>query len=100
MCLCGSYMVRQQGDTFWYWSCASHDATCAAGQEEEADTIKVTWVTDQASSETSSEVVIPRTSGCSAHTEQHLLFTQPSCSTCEHELLSQVNTLWLQPMSK
>lgn len=69
MCLCGNYMVRRQADLFGVGICASRDAFCAAGQAEEAETIKVTWVTDQASSETSSEVVIPRTSGSSAHTE-------------------------------
>ena len=54
----------------------------AAGQEEEADNVKVTWVTDEASSETSSEAVIPRFSGCSVH--DNLLLTQPSCIERKH----------------
>ena len=41
--------------------------TCLAGQAEEYDNIKVTWLTGEASSETSSEVAIPCTSGrCTA----------------------------------
>ena len=68
----------------------------AAGQEE-ADNIKVTWVTDEASSETSSEVVIPCTSGCSAHENSHLLLTQPSCTECKHvaETAYRVVAVWL-----
>ena len=93
MCLCGNYMVRQQADRSSAGAVPLMVHCSAAGQAEEPDIVKVTWVTDQASSETSSEVVIPRISGCSAHEESHLMLTQPSCTTCKHDLLSQVNTL-------